>query len=285
MSEAAMRRSVTIKIISRIFAALFILLFLLVVLFPFLWVVITSFKPGSEIFGNNAFGVFPEDPTWESYRQVIFEKGIPKAILNSFVVSALTTAYVVAVSSMSAYIIARYRFRGKLLLMSLILSVSMFPQMIVVGPIFNMFYKLGILNSYWITLAFSTITLPSAVWIMVAHFKKIPISIEEAARMDGCGPWRTLWQIVFPIAAPGVFTTAIMTFIAAWNEYLLTYTLNADKMFQTVPVAINALRTQFSILWGEITAATVVVVIPTLIIVLLFQKQIVSGLMSGAVKE
>jgi multiple sugar transport system permease protein len=285
MSEAAMRRSVTIKIISRIFAALFILLFLLVVLFPFLWVIITSFKPGSEIFGSNAFGVFPESPTWESYRQVIFEKGIPKAILNSFIVSALTTAYVVAVSSMSAYIIARYRFRGKLLLMSLILSVSMFPQMIVVGPIFNMFYKLDILNSYWITLAFSTITLPSAVWIMVAHFKKIPISIEEAARMDGCGPWRTLWQVVFPIAAPGVFTTAIMTFIAAWNEYLLTYTLNADKMFQTVPVAINALRTQFSILWGEITAATVVVVIPTLIIVLLFQKQIVSGLMSGAVKE
>jgi multiple sugar transport system permease protein len=285
MSEAAMRRSVTIKIISRIFAALFILLFLLVVLFPFLWVIITSFKPGSEIFGSNAFGVFPESPTWESYRQVIFEKGIPKAILNSFIVSALTTAYVVAVSSMSAYIIARYRFRGKVLLMSLILGVSMFPQMIVVGPIFNMFYKLDILNSYWITLAFSTITLPSAVWIMVAHFKKIPISIEEAARMDGCGPWRTLWQVVFPIAAPGVFTTAIMTFIAAWNEYLLTYTLNADKMFQTVPVAINALRTQFSILWGEITAATVVVVIPTLIIVLLFQKQIVSGLMSGAVKE
>lgn len=273
------------KVIVKIFSWIFIALFLAVNLFPFFWVVITSFKPGSEIFGSNAFGVIPENPTLESYRQIIFEKGIPKAILNSFIVSSLTTAYVIVVASLSAYIIARYRFRGKVLLMSLILGVSMFPQMIVVGPIFNMFYKLGILNSYWITLAFSTITLPAAVWIMIAHFKKIPISIEEAARMDGCGPWRTLWQVVFPIAAPGVFTTAIMTFIAAWNEYLLTYTLNADKMYHTVPVAINALRTQFSILWGEITAATVVVVIPTLIIVLLFQKQIVSGLMSGAVKE
>ena len=273
------------KLIVKILSFLFIALFMVINLFPFFWVMVTSFKPSNEIFGENAFGIIPEIPTLESYRQVIFEKGIPKAIRNSFIVSLLTTMYVIVVSSLSAYIIARYRFKGKALLMSLILGVSMFPQMIVVGPIFNMFYKLEILNSYWITLAFSTITLPSAVWIMVAHFKKIPVSIEEAARMDGCGPWRTLWQVVFPIAAPGVFTTAIMTFIAAWNEYLLSYTLNSDKMFHTVPVAINALRTQFSILWGEITAATVVVVIPTLIIVLLFQKQIVSGLMSGAVKE
>ena len=120
---------------------------------------------------------------------------------------------------------------------------------------------------------------------MVAHFKRIPGSLEEAAHIDGCNQWQTLWKIIFPIALPGVFTCAIMTFISAWNEYLLTCTLNSDKMFQTVPVAINSLRTQFSILWGEITAATVIVVIPTLIIVLLFQKQIVSGMVSGAVKE
>ena len=166
-----------------------------------------------------------------------------------------------------------------------ILAVSMFPQMVVVGPIFNMFYKLKLLNSYWVCLAYSSITLPAATWIMVAHFKKIPLALEEAAHMDGCSTWQTLWKVIFPVALPGVFTCAIMTFISAWNEYLLTYTLNADKMFQTVPVGINALRTQFAILWGEITAATIVVVIPTLIIVLLFQKQIISGMTSGAVKE
>ena len=151
--------------------------------------------------------------------------------------------------------------------------------------IFNMFYKLKLLNSYWVCLAYSSITLPAATWIMVAHFKKIPLALEEAAHMDGCSTWQTLWKVIFPVALPGVFTCAIMTFISAWNEYLLTYTLNADKAFQTVPVGINALRTQFAILWGEITAATIVVVIPTLIIVLLFQKQIVSGMVSGAVKE
>ncbi|HWR18858.1 MAG TPA: carbohydrate ABC transporter permease [Clostridia bacterium] len=259
--------------------------FLLIIIFPFFWILITSFKPSAEIFGDTAFNVLPVDPTIENYYRVIFEKGMPKSIVNSFIVSGITTLYVVVVASMSAYIIARFRFKGKTLLMGLILSISMFPQMIIVGPVFNMFYAADMLNSYWVVLAYSTITLPSAVWIMVTHFKRIPIAVEEAAKIDGCSPWGILWRVVFPVAAPGVFTTGIMTFIAAWNEYLLTFTLNADKAFHTVPVAINALRTQFSILWGDITAATVVVIIPTLIIVLLFQRQIISGMMSGAVKE
>ncbi len=259
--------------------------FLLINIFPFFWILITSFKPSAEIFGDTAFNVLPVDPTVENYYRVIFEKGMPKSIVNSFIVSGITTLYVVVVASMSAYIIARFRFKGKTLLMGLILSISMFPQMIIVGPVFNMFYAADMLNSYWVVLAYSTITLPSAVWIMVTHFKRIPIAVEEAAKIDGCSPWGILWRVVFPVAAPGVFTTGIMTFIAAWNEYLLTFTLNADKAFHTVPVAINALRTQFSILWGDITAATVVVIIPTLIIVLLFQRQIISGMMSGAVKE
>ena len=262
-----------------------ILCFIAVNLFPFLWVLITSFKPGSEIYGaSTAFRIVALNPTLGNYGTVV-GKGIPNSVLNSLIVSGITTVYVVLVASMSAYIIARCHFRGKTVLMALILGISMFPQMIIVGPIFNMFYQLKILNSYWVTMAYSTITLPSAVWIMVAHFKRIPLSVEEAAKIDGCSQWQTLWRVIFPMAAAGVFTTAIMTFIAAWNEYLLTLTLNAEKEYQTVPVAINALRTQFSILWGEVAAATILVVIPTLAVVLLFQKQIVSGITSGAVKE
>lgn len=262
-----------------------ILCFIAVNLFPFLWVLITSFKPGSEIYGaQTAFRIIAAEPTAGNYVTVV-QKGILSAVLNSLLVSGITTGYVVLVASMSAYVIARCHFRGKTALMALILGISMFPQMIVVGPIFNMFFQLRMLNSYWVTMAYSTITLPSAVWIMVAHFKRIPLSVEEAAKIDGCSQWQTLWRVIFPMAAPGVFTTAIMTFIAAWNEYLLTLTLNSQKEYHTVPVAINALRTQFSILWGEITAATIIVVIPTLAIVLLFQKQIVSGITSGAVKE
>ena len=269
---------------TRIISGIVIVLFLAIMVFPFFWILITSFKPGEEIFGKTAFQIIANNPTTENYKTVI-GKGILSSIKNSLIVSVITTVYVVAVSTLSSYILARCRFKGKNLLMALILGVSMFPQMIVVGPILNMFYKLKLLNSYWVTLAYSSITLPAATWIMVAHFKRIPGSLEEAAHIDGCNQWQTLWKIIFPIALPGVFTCAIMTFISAWNEYLLTCTLNSDKMFQTVPVAINSLRTQFSILWGEITAATVIVVIPTLIIVLLFQKQIVSGMVSGAVKE
>lgn len=261
-----------------------IILLLCIMMFPFFWITITSFKSSSEIFGSTALRVFANHPTLDNYRTVI-DKGILNSIKNSLIVSLSTTVYVAVVSSLSAYVLARCRFKGKTLLMSLILGISMFPQMIIVGPIFNMFYKLDLLNSYGVTFAYSSITLPAAVWIMVAHFKRIPLSLEEAAHIDGCSMWQTLWKVIFPIAMPGVFTTAIMTFIASWNEYLLTFTLNANKEFQTVPVAINALRTQFSILWGEITAATVIVIVPTLIIVLLFQKQIVSGMMAGAVKE
>jgi multiple sugar transport system permease protein len=263
----------------------FIIAFLCINIFPFLWILLTSIKPSNEIFGAQAFQAFSENPTLQNFSTVLFGKQIGRAVLNSFIVSFLTTLYVVIVASMSAYIIARYRFKGKGLLMGLILGISMFPQMIVVGPIFNMFYAANMLNSYWVVLPYSVITLPSAVWIMVTHFRRIPISIEEAAKIDGCSAWRTLWRIIFPVAAPGVFTTAIMTFVAAWNEYLLTSTLNADAGFKTVPVAINSLRSQFQILWGEISAATIIVVIPTLLIVLIFQKKIVSGMTNGAVKE
>jgi multiple sugar transport system permease protein len=259
--------------------------FLAINVFPFLWILVTSFKPANEIFGRAAFQIVPDAPTLDNYRIVLFAKNIPQSVINSFVVSAVTMLYVVVIASMSAYVIARFSFKGKALLMGLILGVSMFPQMIIVGPVFNMFYRMELLNSYWVALPYSTITLPSAVWIMVTHFRRIPLAVEEAAKIDGCSAWGTLWRIVFPVAAPGVFTTAIMTFIAAWNEYLLTATLNSDTRFQTVPMAVNALRTQFAILWGEITAATVVVVIPTLIVVLLFQKKIISGMTTGAVKE
>ena len=264
---------------------IFVVIFLIITIFPFFWILISSFKPESEFLGANAYRIIAENPTLENYRTVIVEKGMLRAIGNSFVMSAATTFYVVIVASMSAYIISRFKFKGKALLMGLILAVAMFPQMIVVGPIFNMFYKLKILNTYWVCLAYSTITLPSAVWIMVAHFNQVPLALEEAAKIDGCSTWGMLWRIIFPIAAPGVFTTAIMSFISAWNEYLLSCTLNINENIQTVPVRLSYLKDQFTVFWSQIAAATVVVVIPTLLIVLLFQKQIVAGISNGAVKE
>ncbi len=261
------------------------IIFLIITLFPFFWILITSFKPSADIFGDNAFRVFTHSMTLENYKSILIGKNIPSSIKNSLLISLITTMYVVVISTLAAYAISRFHFRFKNFLMGLILVIAMFPQMIIVGPIFNLFTSLHWTNTYAIVLPYSTITIPAAVWLMVAHFKKIPISIEESAKIDGATPFQTLSKIVMPIAAPGVFTTAIMTFIAAWNEYLLSATLNTEIPMQTVPVAISFLRTQFQIMWGEVCAATVIVTIPTLIIVLVFQKQIVSGLVSGAVKE
>ncbi|MRH44020.1 ABC transporter permease subunit [Aquibacillus halophilus] len=260
-------------------------IYLAVVIFPFIWILITSFKSTGEIFGDNPFRVIPENPTLQHYANVIFEKGIMNAVWNSLIVSFSTTIYIVLVATFAAYAISRFEFRGKNLLLGIVLAVAMFPQMIVIGPVYNLFIELGWTNSYWIALPFSSITLPMSVWILVTHFNQIPLALEESAKMDGASPFQTLFKIVFPLAAPGVFTTAIIVFITAWNEFVLTITINSNAEYHTVPVAISFLRTQFEILWGEVAAATVVVTIPTLIIVLLFQRQIVSGLTSGGVKE
>lgn len=264
---------------------LVIIAFLFAMVFPFIWIFITSFKTSGEIFGTGAFRIIPENPTLENYTRVLFEKGILRAIFNSFVVATVTTVYVITVATFCSYAISRFHFRGKSILLGLVLAVSMFPQMVITGPIYNLFYKLDWLNSYFVVLPYSTITLPMAVWILVTHFNQIPMALEESATIDGATRLQTLVKIVFPLAAPGVFTTAIITFIAAWNEFLLTITLNTNSSYHTVPVAISFLRTQFSILWGEVAAATAIVTVPTLIIVLIFQKQIVSGLTSGGVKE
>jgi len=259
-------------------------LYLFVIIFPFIWVLLASFKPTQEIFGEGAFRLVSSNPTFVNYANVL-NNGILRAMWNSFVVASVTAIYVVLVATLAAYAITRFKFRGKNLLLGLILAVSMFPQMIIVGPIYNLFMNLNLTNSYFIVLPYSTITLPVAVFILVTHFNKIPVALEEAATIDGASSFQILSKIVFRLAAPGIFTTAIIVFIAAWNEFLITVTLNTNKAYQTVPVAISFLRTQFTILWGDVTAATVIVTIPTLIIVLLFQKQIVSGLTSGAVKE
>jgi multiple sugar transport system permease protein len=269
----------------RIAFGLVVMMYLFAMVFPFFWVFITSFKTSGEIFGEGAFRIIPEAPTLSNYMLVLFDKGILFAIKNSLIVASVTTLYVVAIASFTAYAISRFHFKGKSILLGLILAVSMFPQMIVTGPIYNLFLKLGLLNTFAIVLPYSTITLPIAVWILVTHFNQIPLAIEESAKIDGATPLQTLFKIVFPLAAPGIFTTAIIVFIAAWNEFLLTVTLNSNPTYHTVPVAISFLRTQFEILWGQVAAATTIVTIPTLIIVLLFQKQIVSGLTSGGVKE
>ncbi len=261
-----------------------ILLYLLIIIFPFIWVAITSIKPESEIWGSEAMKVFSNHSTLEHY-QALFKAHILNTLKNSLIIASITTLYVTLIASFCAYAIARLKFRFKKVLLAVILGTSMFPQMIVVGPIYRVFVALGWTNSYFITLPYSMITLPVAIFILITHFSKVPKEMEESATIDGASKMRTFVEIIFPLALPGIFTAAIMTFIGVWNEFLLSLTLNSDSNYHTATVAIAFLRGQFQIFWGQVTAATVIVTIPTLIIVILFQKQIISGLTSGAVKE
>lgn len=267
----------------RLFAAA-IILYLFIIVFPFIWVFLTSLKPESEIWSSGAFKVIADEPTLEHYR-ALFRGNILNSLKNSFIIASITTAYVTVVASIAAYSIARLKFFGKRFLLALVLATSMFPQMTVVGPIYRAFVDLGWTNSYFITLPYSMIALPVAIYILVTHFNKIPLEMEESAKIDGASKMKTFTDIILPLALPGIFTAAIITFISVWNEFLLALTLNSDARYHTATVAITFLRGQFQIFWGQVTAATVVVTIPTLFIVVLFQRQIISGLTSGAVKE
>lgn len=258
--------------------------YLFIIVFPFIWVFLTSLKPESEIWGDSALKLMADKVTFEHY-VALFRGNILNSLKNSIIISSITTAYVTVVASLCAYSIARLKFRGKRLLLAIVLGTSMFPQMIVVGPIYRAFVKLNWTNSYFITLPYSMIALPVAIYILVTHFNKVPKEMEESAKIDGASKMTTFMKIIMPLALPGIFTSAIITFIGVWNEFLLSLTLNSNSSYHTAPVAISYLRGQFEIFWGQVTAATVIVTIPTLFIVILFQRQIVSGLTSGAVKE
>lgn len=259
-------------------------LYIFIIVFPFLWVLFTSFKPEREIWSDGAFRILAEHPTLLHYISVL-SGNVPNSLKNSFIIASVTTLYVTLIAILAAYALVRLNIKGKRLFLAVILGTSMFPQMIAVGPIYNMFVNLGWTNSYFIVLPYSMISLPVAIYILCTHFRKIPFGLEEAAFIDGATPLQTLFRIMIPLALPGIFTSAIITFIGVWNEYILSLTLNTNPSYHTAPVAISFLRGQFEIFWGQVTAAAIVVTIPTLIIILLFQKQIISGLTSGALKD
>ncbi|WP_377887920.1 carbohydrate ABC transporter permease [Alkalihalobacillus sp. R86527] len=264
----------------------FLAVFVFVVMFPFLWMLASSIKPLSELFGEKAFSPFTSNPTLQNYVSVFVDYPFLRYLWNSFVVAGITTVYTVLVASFAAYAIARLNFRGKPIILGVVLSVSMFPQIATISPIYIFLKNLGLTNSYLgLIIPYTTITLPLSIWILVTFFRKIPFDLEEAARIDGASLWQTYWKVIMPLAVPGIFTTAILVFIAAWNEFLFALTINTADKYKTVPVGIALFQGQFTIPWGEVSAATVVVTIPLVIMVLIFQRRIVSGLTSGSVKE
>jgi len=261
-------------------------LILLWAAFPLLWMLSLAFKSPST-FRSESPSFLPKDWTWENFRTVFSSSLFTSALRNSFGIAVLATLLSVVVAMFAAYAIARLDFRGKKLLLSMALAIAMFPQAALVGPLFNMWRNLGIYDT-WIGLIipYLTFALPLSIWTMSAFFRQIPWEMEQAAQVDGATAWQAFHKVIVPLAAPGVFTTAILTFFFCWNEFLLAASLTSTDRARTVPAALSAFSgaSQFESPVTAIMAASVVVTIPVVIIVLLFQRRIVAGLTSGAVK-
>jgi trehalose/maltose transport system permease protein len=253
-------------------------------LFPFYWMLNISLKTGADL---TAGQFYPPHPTLKNYDSIFGNADFTRALLNSAVISVATTVLALTVGSFCAYALARLRFRGKFPILALVLSITTFPAIAIAAPLFRLWSDIGIYNT-WIGLIIPNLTfaLPLAIYILVSFFKEIPRDLEEAALVDGATYFQAFRKVVVPLAAPGLATAAILTFIGAWNEFLLAVTLTSSSKARTVPAAIAFFTgaTEHEVAFGSISAAAVVISVPLIIMVLLFQKRIVAGLTAGAVK-
>jgi len=253
-------------------------------LFPFYWMVNISLKTGADL---NSADLLPPSPGLGNYDEVLSNADFVKAIRNSAIVSISVTAISLVVGSFAGYALARLYFPRKFLLLAVILSISTFPPIAIAAPVFDLWSDLGLYNTYvGLILPTLTFTLPLTIYTLASFFREIPKDLTEAALVDGATPFQAFRKIIVPLAAPGVVTAGLLTFIFAWNEFLFALTLSSDPDIQTAPVAINNFSavTQFEQPLGQITAASVIITVPLVILVLVFQRRIVAGLTAGAVK-
>ncbi len=261
-------------------------LLLAVVIFcsgPLVWQFITSLKPDQEL--TVIPPLLPRHPTGIHYETIFQNYPFPRIILNSAAVASATTLLSIIIGSLCAFGLAKLRIRGKALILGFVLSVSMFPPIATVSPLYIIIRALG-LRDTWAALiiTYTTFSLPLSIWILTNFFRQIPDDLYQAGRVDGCGPFQIFRKIMLPLAFPGIFAAAILVFIFSWNEFLFALTFTSTPASRTIPVAIALFPGLHEIPWGDIAAASVVVTIPLVALVFAFQKRIVEGLTSGAVK-
>lgn len=259
--------------------------FLFCILMPFLWVLLTSFKQPTELYLTPPTWL-PSKLNFNFYGNVFSHYPFARYLLNSLLVAGFTTAFNLIIGSSCAYALARLRFGGQKFLLPVILIMSMFPTISTLSAMYMILKNMGFINSYQgLIFVYTSATLPFAIWILTNYFKKIPKGLEEAAAIDGAGLPYIYVRIILPLAAPGIFTSALLTFINAWNEYLYALTFMTKADMRTVPVGIALFPGLDEFPWGEIAAACIIVTVPLVVLVLVFQRYIVSGLTAGSVKE
>jgi multiple sugar transport system permease protein len=262
------------------------LLILVWCLLPVVWILSLSFKgPTETAAGSPQF--LPKVWTLQNYRDIFDDPDFKDSLINSFGIAAISTFLSVILATLAAYAIARLDFRGKRLVLSIALAIAMFPVVALVGPLFDLWRTLGLFNTWpGLIIPYMSFTLPLAIWTLSAFFREIPWEMEQAAQVDGATSWQAFRKVIVPLAAPGVFTAAILTFFFAWNEFVLALSLTSTTQARTVPAQLSYFvgPDPFNPPYGQLATASVVVTVPIIIIVLLFQRKIVAGLTSGAVK-
>ncbi len=260
------------------------LFIIIVCIFPFFWAIVTSFKQGADLF---SVSLIPQKMAWENYTGLFKEQPFGINILNSIFVACSTVFLSLLLSVLAAYAFGRCQFRGRTSLLFSILSISMFPQVAVLSGMFELIQSMGLYNkAYSLVFVYMIFTLPFTIWVLTTFMKNLPQELEEAAILDGASKITICFKIFLPLLKPAMVTTGLLAFIAAWNEFLFALTFTLSSSERTVPVAIALMSgaDQYELPWGNIMAASVLVTLPLIGLVLVFQRKIVAGLTAGAVK-
>jgi multiple sugar transport system permease protein len=264
-----------------IVAALIVILYALI---PVVWIISLSLKKTGDLADGN---FLPTSVTFDNYRSIFDQGQFTAALRNSIGIALIATVISVLLATSAAYAIARLEFPGKRLVLGAALAIAMFPAISVVSPLFDIWRRIGLYDTWpGLIIPYMTFTLPLAIWVLSAFFREIPWELEQAAQADGATPFQAFRHVIAPLATPGMFTAAILTFIFAWNDFLFAISLTSSDRARTAPAAIAFFNgnSQFQQPTGSIAAAAVVITIPIIVMVLIFQRRIVSGLTSGAVK-
>ena len=263
--------------IATVVTALFIIL-------PLYWMIASAFKTPAHV-GASPPQWFPIPLSVQNFSVAFSQNTFGRYILNSLLVAVVATALVLVLGTLAGYALGRLPMRGKFTVLTILLMISVFPEIAVVVPLYALLRDIGWLNSYQaLIIPYTAFFLPFAIWILRNYFLGIPHEMEESARIDGAGPLRTIWTIILPQAWPGLFTAGIFTFTACWTKFLMALSFNVSNGYRTIPVGVALFGSQFTVPYGTIFAASVVAVVPIGILVFIFRRSVVSGLTAGAVK-
>jgi trehalose/maltose transport system permease protein len=282
--SSATKEADTKTVVLRVLFYLLVAAIIVFNLFPFVWALLSSFRPSSELFSTK---LLPTQLTLAHYQAVFKDARFVAGLFNSIIVAGCTVLIALGLGSLCAYALGRLPFRFKGPVLYLVLTMTMFPTIAVLSGLFVMLKTLNLFNSrQGLIVTYLIFTMPFTIWVMTQYFRSLPKELEEAAYVDGASPLKVFWDILLPLTVPGLVSTGLLAFIAAWNEFLFALTFTVTDTMKTVPVVISQFSgsSSFEQPWGSIMAGSMVVTIPLVILVMIFQYRIVEGLTSGAVK-